>query len=83
MRAFALLDRQGEVIDKFETETPYKCIGNSNNLQFMDNKYPLSFVLSPVDDKKSMAEMGEEEALKYYLRFSGERIKEAVEKIIN
>jgi len=82
VRAFALLNGRGEIIDKFETETPYKFIGNPKNIQLLDNKYPLSFVLSSLEGRKSMAEMGEEEAMKYYLRFSGERMKEAVEKIV-
>jgi len=82
VRAFALLDCRGEIIDKFETETPYRFIGNSNSLQLLDNRYPLSFVLSSLEGESSMADMGEEEAMKYYLRFSGERMKETVKKIV-
>lgn len=81
VRAFALLDREGAVIDKFETEIPYRFTGNPDNFQFLDNKYPLNYVLSALEGGKSLVEMGEEEAMNYYLRFSGERIKEAVGRI--
>lgn len=81
VRAFALLDREGAVIDKFETEIPYRFTGNPDNFQFLDNKYPLNYVLSALEGGKSLVEMGEEEAMNYYLRFSGERIKEAIGRI--
>lgn len=81
VRAFALLDKNGATIDEFETEIPYKFLGNINNIQPQDAKYPLGCVLSPLDGDKPLTEMGDEASMDYYLKFSRERISDAVNKI--
>lgn len=83
VRAFVFLDKEGVIIDKFETELPYKFIGNSNNIQLQDAKYPLSHVLSTLEGEKSLVEMGEKESMDYYLLFSRKNIEETVGKIAN
>lgn len=82
VRAFAFLDKKGNALDQFEIELPFKFIGNKNNIQLQDAKYPLSCVLSPLDEDKPLTEMGDEESMSYYLKFSRERISEAVNKIV-
>jgi hypothetical protein len=81
VRALVFLDREGKVIDKFEIEFLFKFIGNKNNIKLQDARYPLSHVLSSLEGEKSMAEMGEEESMSYYLLFPREKIVEAVSKI--
>lgn len=81
VRAFAFLDKKGNVINKFETEIPYRFMGNINNIELQDMKYPLSHVLSPLEGNKSLVEMGEEESMSYYLIFSREKIEKAISKI--
>lgn len=81
VRALVFLDREGNAIDKFEIEFPFKFIGNKNNIQLQAARYPLSHVLSSLEGEKSMAEMGEEESMSYYLLFSREKIQKAVSKI--
>jgi len=80
---FAIIDKEGKIIDKFETEIPYKFMGNTNNIRLQDMKYPLSHVLSPLEGNKSMIEMGQEEAMSYYLLFSREKIERTISKIID
>lgn len=81
VRAFVFLDNEGTVIDKFETEIPYKFIGNANNIQLQDAKYPLSHVLAPLEGEESLVEMGEKESMDYYLLFSRRNIEETVSKV--
>lgn len=81
VRALVFLDRKGKIIDKFEIEFPFKFIGNKNNIKLQDARYPLSHVLSSLEGEKSMAELGEEESMSYYLLFSREKIEKAVGNI--
>ncbi|MDD3190157.1 MAG: hypothetical protein PHI66_00460 [Candidatus Pacebacteria bacterium] len=81
VRAFAFLDRQGNMIDKFETEIPYKFMGNSAGVRREDFKYPLNHVIAALGESKSLYEMGDEKAMDYYLRYSEEKIKLAIGKI--
>jgi hypothetical protein len=83
VRALVFLDREGKIIDKFELELPFKFIGNKNNIQLQDARYPLSHVLSFLEGEKSMVEMGEEGSMDYYLLFAREKIERVVSKIVD
>lgn len=78
VRAFAFLDRDGKIMDKFEIELPFKFVGNKNNVRPQTARYPLRRVLSTLEGEKPLAEMSEEESMDYYLLFARKRIEDFV-----
>lgn len=82
VRAFAFVDNKGQIIDQFETEIPFKFIGNLKNIKSEETKYPLSHVLSTIRNKDAIIAMDENDSLDYYLEFSKDRILEALKKVI-
>jgi len=81
VRAFSFVDKNGKKIDEFETEIPFKFLGNSKNIKSEETKYPLSNVLSTIRNKEAIIEMDENDSLEYYLEFSRERIIQALTKL--
>ncbi len=81
VRAFSFIDKEGKTIDEFETEIPFKFIGNSKNIRSEETKYPLSHVLSTVRNDEAIVAMDENDSLEYYLEFSRDRILKALTKI--
>ncbi len=69
VRAFSFIDKHGTEISRFETRIPFKFVGVTNNINEVKNKYPLNYVLSPMDSDTTIANMSYNESMNYYLRF--------------
>lgn len=81
VRAFVFLDGNGEVLEKFEVEIPFKFMGNPKGIRLCDGGYPLRHVLAPCNGDRPISEMSEEDAFQYYLLFAERNMKEAAAKI--
>lgn len=78
VRAFAFVNSKGEVAQSFETEIPFKFIGNSKGITSQEFKYPLSYVLAPINKELSVKEMSDKDSLNYYLEYCRKSLEENV-----
>lgn len=81
VRAYTFINNKGMHISII-TEIPFKYIKLKEKFAVLDNSYPLSHVLSPINSSKVVAELSEEESNTYYLNFSQSKFNE-VENFFN
>jgi len=69
-RAFALNLTEDGAKDACITNMPFIFLGNEENIEREEEKYPLSRVFGLLNGKKSITATSENECLKYYLKYS-------------
>jgi hypothetical protein len=70
VRAFVIYVLETGKIVSSTTLIPFNFLGNSEDVKWMDEKYPLSLVLGRVNDFKPVAEISNKESSDYYLKYS-------------
>lgn len=81
VRAYTFINNKG-IYMSIITEIPFKYIKLKEKFDILDNSYPLSHVLSPINSSKVVSELSEEESNTYYLNFSQSKFNE-VEAFFN
>ncbi len=69
VRAYTFINKEG-LSKSIITEIPFRYIGLKKDFNILENSYPLSHVLSPINNSKTVAELSSEETNLYYLKYS-------------
>lgn len=75
-RAFVIYVLETGKIVSSTTLIPFNFLGNSEDVRWMNEKYPLSLVLGRVNDFKPVAEISNKESSEYYLKYSEYPLRE-------
>ena len=78
IRAYTFINKDGKQ-KSIITKIPFKYKKLEKNFKIEANSYPLSYVLTPINYSKVVAEQSDEEANDYYLKYSKNKLDE-VEK---
>ena len=69
VRAFSFISKDGNK-KSIVTEIPFQYKKSQSKIEILENSYPLSYVLSPIESKKTVVELSDDESNDYYLKFS-------------
>ena len=75
VRAYTFVNKNG-VYKSIFTEIPFKYKKLRKKLEILENSYPLSYVLSPIDSSKTVIQLSDDESNEYYLKFSQSKFEE-------
>lgn len=81
VRAYTFVDKNG-IYKSIVTEIPFKYKKLEEKFEILENSYPLSYVLSPIDSLKTVIQLNDDESNEYYLKFSQPKFEE-VERFFN
>lgn len=81
VRAYTFVNKNG-IYKSIITEIPFRYKRLKEKFEVLENSYPLSYVLSPVDSSKSVIQLSDDESNNYYLKFSQSKFDE-VERFFN
>ena len=74
VRAYCFINMQGEHTI-ITTQIPFKYKKINGKLEIKENSYPLSNVLTPIDDDKTVSQIEQNERNEYYVKYSEEEFK--------
>lgn len=75
VRAYTFVDKNG-IYKSIVTEIPFKYKKLKEKFEILENSYPLSHVLSPIDSLKTVIQLNDDESNEYYLKFSQSKFEE-------
>ena len=75
VRAYTFVNKNG-IYKSIVTEIPFEYKKLKEKFEILENSYPLSYVLSPLDFSKTVKELSDEESNEYYLKFSQSKFDE-------
>lgn len=75
VRAYTFVDKNG-IYKSIVTEIPFKYKKLKEKFEILENSYPLSHVLSPIDSLKTVIQLNDDESNEYYLKFSQAKFEE-------
>ena len=81
VRAYTFINKVGKG-KTIVTRIPFKYKKLQTQFKIEENSYPLSYVLTPIDNNKRIIELNEYDTNKYYLNYSEDKFNE-VEKFFN
>lgn len=78
IRAYTFINKDGKQ-KSIITQIPFKYKKLEKKFKIEANSYPLSYVLTPINSSKVVAEQSDEEANDYYLKYSKNEFDEVEE----
>lgn len=81
VRAYTFVDKNG-IYKSIVTEIPFEYKKIKEKFEILENSYPLSYVLSPIDSPKTVIQLSDDESNEYYLKFSQPKFEE-IESFFN